>query len=497
MEGLAAILLFVFYLCTIWYFAHGAYKVAYQSGIGRRGFIVSSVKINLPVIFPWLVLSLLMDVLSFTALFGPGSFVNSPLGQIFFFSAFLVVIMIFMPPLIRYWWGCRPFGPSEKVSALESFMRSQGFRYRSLLRWPIFEGRMMTAGIMGILPRYRYILITDALMEVLTVDELQAVTAHEMGHAKYKHLLFYILFFLGYMVLSLGLFDLMFFFFAAQPIFIDAVKGSESQTSDLLLLTVSIPMLLTMLVYFRFVMGFFMRNFERQADLYSAVVMGGPEHTIRSLEKIALLSGKIRDLPSWHHFSIKERVETLWRSLKEPAVIRRHNRFVGKAFILYLVCTIGLGYLLNFSPMKQVLAYNFIGKALEEQISREPENLGYYEGLAMLYHETGRVEEAMEIYERILRLSPDHHMSLNNLAWLLVTSESEEIRDPSRAVLLAERAVAQKRSPVYLDTLAEAYYRNGQIQDAVKVISEAVEAAEENRQYYEGQLKKFQAALGG
>ncbi|MFO7963986.1 MAG: M48 family metalloprotease, partial [Desulfobacterales bacterium] len=32
------------------------------------------------------------------------------------------------------------------------------------------------------------------------IDELKAVMAHEMAHARYKHLLFYILFFLGFAV---------------------------------------------------------------------------------------------------------------------------------------------------------------------------------------------------------------------------------------------------------------------------------------------------------
>jgi Zn-dependent protease with chaperone function len=59
-----------------------------------------------------------------------------------------------------------------------------------MLKWPIFEGRMLTAGIMGLVPRYRYILITESLMDVLSIEELKAVVAHEMGHAKYRHLLF-------------------------------------------------------------------------------------------------------------------------------------------------------------------------------------------------------------------------------------------------------------------------------------------------------------------
>jgi len=76
---------------------------------------------------------------------------------------------------------------------------------------------MMTAGIMGIVPRYRYILVTDSLLETLSLEELKAVLAHEMGHAKYRHLLFYILFFVGYMVLSFGLSDL----FASLSIIVD------------------------------------------------------------------------------------------------------------------------------------------------------------------------------------------------------------------------------------------------------------------------------------
>jgi len=110
-----------------------------------------------------------------------------------------------------------------------------------------------------------------------------------------------------------------------------------------------------MVVYFRYVMGFFMRHFERQADLYSALTMGGPRETISSLEKIAIMSGKIRDLPSWHHFSIGQRVDYLWKFLRDPGLVRKQNRFVSVCFTLYLVCMISLGYFLNFSPAKDRL----------------------------------------------------------------------------------------------------------------------------------------------
>ncbi|MFH1480036.1 MAG: M48 family metalloprotease [Pseudomonadota bacterium] len=494
-EGILALMLFIFYLSTVWYFAHPAYIKAFQSDIPRRSFIVSNLKFNVPILFPWLILSLTYDLLGLTPWSGPESFLNHPEGQILFFACFLTILMIFMPQLIQFWWGCRPFEPSEKVRELEDFLQQKGFRYRGLMKWPIFEGRLMTAGIMGIVPRYRYILITDALMEHLSLEEIKAVTAHEMGHSKYRHLLIYLFFFLGYMVLSLGLFDLLFYFYAASPFFAGALEGNRGEASNLFYLALALPMLVSMLIYFRYIMGFFMRHFERQADLYSAAVMGNPLYIIRSLEKIAFMSGKIRDLPSWHHFSIRERVECLLLTLKDPRIWKKHNRFVALSFALYLAGVIGFGYLLNFSSLKQNITYNLIGKAIKQQILREPKNVVLYLNMAMVYHKAGNFEEAIKTYETILRLDPGLDVAMNNLAWLLVTVPDKRLRDPSLAVLLAERAVSIKRTSVYLDTLAEAYYVNSDIQEAVKKIREAISIADENTGYYKKQLKRFMDAM--
>ena len=244
-------------------------------------------------------------------------------------------------------------------------------------------------------------------------------------------------------------------------------------------------------------MGFFMRHFERQADLYSAETMGGPEPTISSLEKIAALGGKSRDLPSWHHFSIRERVETLWRTLKDPGLVRRHNRFVAFSFLIFLVFLGGLGYFLNFSDIKKSLTYELVVKELEQRIDKEPGNIELYKGLAMVYQELGRNEKAIETYKRILDLDENSAVSMNNLAWLLVTEPDEELRDPARALELAKKAVAIERSAVFLDTLAEAYYVNGLIREAIKTIQEAIALATENKGYYEKQLKKFMGARKG
>jgi tetratricopeptide (TPR) repeat protein len=254
-----------------------------------------------------------------------------------------------------------------------------------------------------------------------------------------------------------------------------------------------LSILAIIIVYFRFVVGFFMRNFERQADLFSAATMGSPRPTISSREKIALLSGKSRELPSWHHFSIKERVDYLWRTLGEPGLAKRHHRFVATSFLVYLVLIASFGYLLNFSAVEQNLGHRIKTAAVKEQLAKDPNNVNFLLALAGAYHEKGKLDEAIETYEKIILLDQSQAVALNNLAWILVTVSDESIRNRERALILAKKAADLDRAPFILDTLAEAYYANGLKQEAIESIKEAISLAKTNRGYYEKQLKKFTA----
>ena len=493
LQGALALAVFFIYLGTIWYFSHPIYRVAFRTEVQRSSFISSNFRLNIPILFPWLVLAISYDLLAFTPWGGAESFLNKPQGQFLFFAIIVTVLMIFLPQLIQYLWGCRPFEPSEKVREVNQFLREKGLKYRELMRWPIFEGKMMTAGIMGIVPRFRYILITDALMELLSLEELKAVVAHEMGHAKYRHLLFYILFFLGFMALVLGLFNL------EEPglyiLFLEylLIRFSKTLSAHSFLVIYGLSVLAIILVYFRFVVGFFMRNFERQADLFSAATMGSPRPTISSLEKIALLTGKSRDLPSWHHFSIKERVEYLWRTLGEPRLAKRHHRFVATSFLVYLVLIACFGYLLNFSAVEQNLGLRIKTAAVKDQLSKDPNNVKSLLALAGAYDEMGKLEEAIETYEKIILLDQSQAVALNNLAWILVTVSDERVKDRKRGLILAKKAADLDRAPFILDTLAEAYYANGLEQEAIETIKEAISLATSNRGYYKEQLRKFRA----
>jgi len=495
LPGLAAIVVFFGFLSTVWYFGYEVYRSFFTSPLTRWGYIISQVKLNVPIIFPWALITLCYDILALLTWPSLRRIYESATGQFLFFALFLILLVIFFPPLIKYFWGCSPLPRSEKRERIEDFFKTQGFRYREILRWPLLEGRIMTAGVMGLAPRFRYILITDSLLEVLSVEELKAVMGHEIGHIHYKHLLFYVLFVLGYMAISFGLFDITFSLMALQPWLYDLLSSQKQVHVSLFYLVLSVPIILSIVLYFRYLMGFFMRNFERQADLYSAKLVGEATPTIMSLEKIAAASGMSRSQPSWHHFSIAERVEFLWRSSQEPHVIKRHSRRVAVSLIVFMSLLISLSFVLNVGFLKSSLEDKALTSLLNRKLAEAPENADIYKAMAQVYHQRENLAKAVWAYENILRLDPDDGMALNNLAWILATSDDPELRDDKRAISLAARAVEIEGSPTFLDTLAEAYYVNGLYDQALTTIRKALDKATENREYLLRQQEKFRDAI--
>ncbi len=483
LESTVVISIYLMMLCIVWFHSYDSYRNTFSIDIGKRDYIIQNLRFNIPIVIPYLLFDLLFDLLSWTTLI---RYIERDIYQFILFSCFLIILMIFLPAIIPKIWGCKEFIPDERLFAIKEFLRNKGFRYREILRWPIFKGQMLTAGIMGIVPRFRYILITDSLMENLTLEEIKAVIAHEMGHIRFYHFYLYLLFFILYVAFSKGFFELLFYLLIPHTI---------SEKNTFLYLGISLPVVFSLIIYFRYIVGFFMRNLERQADAFSAHLMGDPTPTILSLEKIALLSGKIRDLPSWHHFSIKERVEYLNRFFRDPMLLKRHTRFLILCLFIYLLGFSLLIYGVNSTTIRKAVILNSASKLIRSSKVDPKKDLNLFIDVAMIYHDMGELRKAVSIYEKILRSYKDAHIALNNLAWILATADKEELRDPKRALMLAKRAVSLKRCAAYLDTLAEAYWVNGMRNEAIRAEREALDMAKERRDYYKAQLERFKKAL--
>ena len=219
---------------------------------------------------------------------------------------------------------------------------------------------------------------------------------------------------------------------------------------------------------------------------------------IRAFEKISLFSAQSPDKPNWHHFSINQRMGYLEKCESDPAWINRHNRKIKKSMALYLMALILsgiLGYSINFGKIGQNLNNHLVKSTLLKEIAKAPDNPALYGMLGDFYHSRKEYHEAATAYEKALQQQPDSSKILNNLAWLLVTCDDQSLRNPARALEYARRAAETEPAPHILDTLAESYYANGDIDQAIETEQEALQLLPDNRDYYEKQLDKFKKAL--
>jgi len=94
--------------------------------------------------------------------------------------------------------------------------------------------------------------------------------------------------------------------------------------------------------------------------------------------------------------------------------------------------------------------------------------------------------------ERLLAHDEVPPEMLNNVAWLIATSDAPDPEALDAALRLARRAAREtdRQDPNILDTLAEVHFQRGEVDDAVAVIEEAVALAPEEA-YYRGQRDRF------
>jgi Flp pilus assembly protein TadD len=135
---------------------------------------------------------------------------------------------------------------------------------------------------------------------------------------------------------------------------------------------------------------------------------------------------------------------------------------------------------------------NDLGKALLKQgkyseavacfnelINHKEVTAGVYENLGTAYTQLGRYEPAIQNWNKAIQLDPNNTNILNNLAWLLATSENISLRNADKAIELARRAceLTGYKEAYQLDTLAAAYAASGRFDEAVTTAQQAVNAA--------------------
>jgi Zn-dependent protease with chaperone function len=415
-------------------------------------------------------------------------------GEVTYILFFVIAISVFGPVLIQRLWGCRPLAPGVDRQRIEKTCQLAGLKYRDILAWNLFGGGMITAGVMGIVGRFRYILVTPALLACLDDDEIQGVILHEIGHVYHRHMLFYLFFFAGFIACNFVFFEpLMLMVYLINPLYDGAAFLGLSQNTAHAAITCLILVGLFVL-YFRFVFGLFMRHFERQADLHIFRYTDSPSALISTFYKIASLSRQSIDKPNWHHFSIGRRIGFLEKCRMNPGLIQDHHRKVKKmiaGYVLAVGVIFFLGYSVSYGGLNTSFDRFVVGKILSRQLALNPDNSDLYVQVGDFYYDDRKYEKAMVAYENVLKIDPVNVHALNNLAWLLATCPDKAFRNAPRALDLARRAVDLQKEAYILDTYAEALYLNNYKRQALAAAKQALKISTKRKQYYEDRVTRF------
>jgi Zn-dependent protease with chaperone function len=497
LEALVFLSLFIIQMIIIWHAAYTPRDLLFPGRMTQKAYITGQVSLNLPILLPWIALSALMDMISVLPFDTPKQFLLTPLGQTLYFLGFLLLTAILAPAMIRIFWRCKPLADNPDHRRIAALSDRAGVKFAAILQWPLFGGRMLTAGVMGLVSRFRYLLVTKALLQLLTPEEVDSVIAHEIGHVKKKHLYFYLFFLGGYMLLSFSILDLIIYVIVySRPVTVIMETIGQDRTGATTLLF-SLTSIVLFLVYFRYIFGFFMRNFERQADTYVYTLFNSAEPLISTLRKIAYLSGQPADKPNWHHFSIGQRIGYLEKCETDRRWVGRQDRKIKKWLTIFTVAMVMvgiIGYQVNFGKMGQRLNQHYFESVLKKEVEKNPSRPELYRALADIYYNLKRYSEAIKHYNVALDLSPADPEVLNSLAWLYATCDNQGLRSPRLALALAKQAVAISPRAHILDTLAESYYINGKLENAIESARMALVVATENRSYFKDQLSRFRKA---
>lgn len=179
---------------------------------------------------------------------------------------------------------------------------------------------------------------------------------------------------------------------------------------------------------------------------------------------------------------------------------RRFNlRWAVLTFLLGLVLYSGFTFFLNYHYVlgSMMLSRGRLENAtrhLEKAAEKDPADAGLQFMLGNLYFERGHYEGAISSYVQAIALDSTNAAAFNNLAWVY----AELNTNLDVALALSKRSLElSEDNPVYLDTLAEVYFKRKEYLRALTFIRRAVEQNPPNIEYYRERLEKIKRLAMG
>ena len=210
---------------------------------------------------------------------------------------FLFGLYVLSPRLFNWAWKTENAN-EELCQRISEISEKAQTKIAGVKIWNTFKEPLPNAAVAGLLSKFRFVYITDFLLDVFTNNQIEAVVGHELGHLRLGHVLSYLLFSINAILLAIIAKSLLIIF---CPYFY--VNSSLTYALEII---VFIPL-------FALVFTALARYCERQADLFSSAVTC-KESFISSMNILKLLIGtKPKWFPKWllTHPEIEDRIENV------------------------------------------------------------------------------------------------------------------------------------------------------------------------------------------
>lgn len=265
---------------------------------------------------------------------GPGRFPPELVSAVLAIAG-VVLILAFVPLLLRLAWDTTPLSGSAVADEIRAMCAAHRVRITGPLVWRT-RGSMLNAVVLGFLWPFRYMLFTDVLLEVMERGQLRAVAAHEIAHVRKRHMWWLAAAVVATVLVAGSVLGAALY---ALPERLSTHPASAFAAS------------LLVLAFVVLVFGFVSRRFEWQADAFAvrqlAMDEASPVCTPLAVESMASALRKVSEyggIPeqrfSFRHGSIASRRKRVYALLGVPVDAMPIDRAVSRLKIVVFVVLI-------------------------------------------------------------------------------------------------------------------------------------------------------------
>ncbi|MGE4620066.1 MAG: M48 family metalloprotease [Planctomycetota bacterium] len=241
---------------------------------------------------------------------------------------YLSIAILGLPYLLGWMISSRPMPAGQNLDRFLELSRKSGIRCGVPRIWNTGSQPLLNAMITGLLPFQRQIYITDQLLKISTNDELDSIFAHELAHARQRHLWIYLLTGIGF-ILALLLLDEIY---------------SESD---------GIAALTSILIVFGIFFGRLSRQMEHQADLVSDELTQQPGSIAQALAHISTFGSGLNQRGGWRHPGILTRIQVIHQYREDPIFRKQFQNYSRRLLLLSIVLVSFCGVTLLFNSSKE------------------------------------------------------------------------------------------------------------------------------------------------